>query len=307
MNCMMEQTERQLQSLRAQIGQLGDDAASQIRREQLRRDMKQLLEACRTLSPADKVYLARHPSRPGTADYISALFTDFFEQQGDRLSAEDGSIYGGIALFHGNPVTVMGHRKGKDLQENLRCNFGMPNPEGYRKALRLMKQAEKFHRPVVCFVDTAGAYCGLGAEERGQASAIAANLMEMMGLKTPILSLLIGEGGSGGALALAVADEVWMMENAVYSVISPEGGASILYKDATQVERAAEELRITAQDLYGFGVVERVISEAEGFDAAYRSLRDQLDAELNRRMQMDVQSLLRARYERFRKIGGLME
>ena len=170
-----------------------------------------------------------------------------------------------------------------------------------------MKQAEKFHRPVVCFVDTAGAYCGLGAEERGQASAIAANLMEMMGLKTPILSLLIGEGGSGGALALAVADEVWMMENAVYSVISPEGGASILYKDATQVERAAEELRITAQDLYGFGVVERVISEAEGFDAAYRSLCDQLDAELNRRMQMDVQSLLRARYERFRKIGGLME
>ena len=255
----------------------------------------------------ERLCAARAKGRPTSRKYIDNIFDSFFELHGDRFFADDLAVRGGIAELNGRPVTVVSMEKGEDTKEKIARNFGSPNPEGYRKALRLMKQAEKFHRPVVCFVDTAGAYCGLGAEERGQASAIAANLMEMMGLKTPILSLLIGEGGSGGALALAVADEVWMMENAVYSVISPEGGASILYKDATQVERAAEELRITAQDLYGFGVVERVISEAEGFDAAYRSLRDQLDAELNRRMQLDVQSLLRARYERFRKIGGLME
>ena len=255
----------------------------------------------------ERLCAARAKGRPTSRKYIDNIFDSFFELHGDRFFADDLAVRGGIAELNGRPVTVVSMEKGEDTKEKIARNFGSPNPEGYRKALRLMKQAEKFHRPVVCFVDTAGAYCGLGAEERGQASAIAANLMEMMGLKTPILSLLIGEGGSGGALALAVADEVWMMENAVYSVISPEGGASILYKDATQVERAAEELRITAQDLDGFGVVERVISEAEGFDAAYRSLRDQLDAELNRRMQMDVQSLLRARYERFRKIGGLME
>ena len=255
----------------------------------------------------ERLCAARAKGRPTSRKYIDNIFDSFFELHGDRFFADDLAVRGGIAELNGRPVTVVSMEKGEDTKEKIARNFGSPNPEGYRKALRLMKQAETFHRPVVCFVDTAGAYCGLGAEERGQASAIAANLMEMMGLKTPILSLLIGEGGSGGALALAVADEVWMMENAVYSVISPEGGASILYKDATQVERAAEELRITAQDLYGFGVVERVISEAEGFDAAYHSLRDQLDAELNRRMQMDVQSLLRARYERFRKIGGLME
>ena len=238
----------------------------------------------------ERLCAARAKGRPTSRKYIDNIFDSFFELHGDRFFADDLAVRGGIAELNGRPVTVVSMEKGEDTKEKIARNFGSPNPEGYRKALRLMKQAEKFHRPVVCFVDTAGAY-----------------LMEMMGLKTPILSLLIGEGGSGGALALAVADEVWMMENAVYSVISPEGGASILYKDATQVERAAEELRITAQDLYGFGVVERVISEAEGFDAAYRSLRDQLDAELNRRMQMDVQSLLRARYERFRKIGGLME
>lgn len=311
---MIKEILEQLAPLDAQITALkgsGDDmdaiTAHAAELAELAVEEDEILRACGPLTAEDRVFLARHPDRPHIDETISALFTDFFEQRGDRQCKEDPAILGGVARFHGMPVTVIGHRKGSSLEENLACNFGMPGPEGYRKALRLMKQAEKFHRPVVCFVDTAGAYCGLGAEERGQASAIAANLMEMMGLKTPILSLLIGEGGSGGALALAVADEVWMMENAVYSVISPEGGASILYKDATQVERAAEELRITAQDLYGFGVVERVISEAEGFDAAYRSLRDQLDAELNRRMQMDVQSLLRARYERFRKIGGLME
>lgn len=255
----------------------------------------------------EKVKAARDPARPTATDYINSIFAAFTEMHGDRRYSDDGAVVTGLALLGSMPVTVIGLEKGHDIKERVARNFGCAHPEGYRKALRQMKLAEKFRRPIVCFVDTSGAYCGIGAEERGQAQAIAENLYEMSALKTPILSVFIGEGGSGGALALAVADEVWMMENAVYSVISPEGGASILYKDATQVERAAEELRITAQDLYGFGVVERVISEAEGFDAAYRSLRDQLDAELSRRMQMDVQSLLRARYERFRKIGGLME
>lgn len=255
----------------------------------------------------EKVKAARDPARPTATDYINSIFAAFTEMHGDRRYSDDGAVVTGLALLGSMPVTVIGLEKGHDIKERVARNFGCAHPEGYRKALRQMKLAEKFRRPIVCFVDTSGAYCGIGAEERGQAQAIAENLYEMSALKTPILSVFIGEGGSGGALALAVADEVWMMENAVYSVISPEGGASILYKDATQVERAAEELRITAQDLYGFGVVERVISEAEGFDAAYRSLCDQLDAELNRRMQMDVQSLLRARYERFRKIGGLME
>lgn len=255
----------------------------------------------------EKVKAARDPARPTATDYINSIFAAFTEMHGDRRYSDDGAVVTGLALLGSMPVTVIGLEKGHDIKERVARNFGCAHPEGYRKALRQMKLAEKFRRPIVCFVDTSGAYCGIGAEERGQAQAIAENLYEMSALKTPILSVFIGEGGSGGALALAVADEVWMMENAVYSVISPEGGASILYKDATQVERAAEELRITAQDLYGFGVVERVISEAEGFDAAYRSLRGQLDAELNRRMQMDVQSLLRARYERFRKIGGLME
>ena len=250
---------------------------------------------------------ARHAGRPTGAAYVAALFENRLDLCGDRRFGEDPAIISGIGTLSGRPVTYIAIDKGADLDSRMRNHFGCPMPEGYRKALRLMKQAEKFHRPVICLVDTLGAYCGAEAEERGQGEAIAENILEMMGLRTPVISVVIGEGGSGGALALAVADEVWMMENAVYSVISPEGGASILYKDATQVERAAEELRITAQDLYGFGVVERVISEAEGFDAAYRSLRDQLDAELNRRMQMDVQSLLCARYERFRKIGGLME
>ena len=255
----------------------------------------------------DRVSIARAKGRPTALKFIGAIFEDFFELHGDRLFGDDGAIVGGVALLGGKPVTVIGIEKGDDTLDKVARNFGCAHPEGYRKALRHLQLAEKFGRPVITLVDTSGAYCGIGAEERGEGHAIAQCITAMMGLKVPEISLIIGEGGSGGALALAVADEVWMMENAVYSVISPEGGASILYTDATQVERAAEELRITAQDLYGFGVVERVISEAEGFDAAYRSLRDQLDAELSRRMQMDVQSLLRARYERFRKIGGLME
>ena len=253
------------------------------------------------LTAAQRVALARHPERPGTAEFIERLFTDFFEQRGDRLCAEDGSILGGIALFHGKPVTVIGHRKGRSLEQNLAFHFGMPSPEGYRKALRLMKQAEKFRRPVVCFVDTSGAYCGLGAEERGQGQAIAENLVEMAGLKTPIVSILVGEGGSGGALALAVADQVWILENAVYSVISPEGCASILWKDAKKVKDAAECLRLTAQDMKELGVVEQVFPEEKDFALTYGAIRDELEKTLPQLEQLPVEELLQQRYQRFRK------
>ena len=201
------------------------------------------------MSAYDKVLLARAKGRATGLSYIDHIFEDFVELHGDRRFADDPAIVGGIATLGGKPVTVIAMEKGSDMKDKVRRNFGAPNPEGYRKALRLMKQAEKFRRPVVCFVDTSGAYCGLGAEERGQGQAIAENLVEMAGLKTPIVSILVGEGGSGGALALAVADQVWILENAVYSVISPEGCASILWKDAKKVKDAAECLRLTAQDM----------------------------------------------------------
>ena len=215
------------------------------------------------LTAAQRVVLARHIARPGTADFIAALFTDFFEQKGDRQNREDPSILGGIALYKGHPVTVIGQEKGKTTKDNIHRNFGMPSPDGYRKALRLMKQAETFGRPVICFVDTPGAFCGLEAEERGQGEAIARNLMEMSGLQVPVLSIVIGEGGSGGALAMAVANEVWMMENAIYSVLSPEGFASILWKDSKRAGEAAGVMKITARELYELGIIERVIPEEE--------------------------------------------
>ena len=255
------------------------------------------------LTAAQRVAIARHPQRPNITDYIEALFTDFFEQKGDRLCGEDAAILGGVALFHGRPVTVIGTRKGKTLDENLKCNFGMPNPEGYRKALRLMRQAEKFHRPVLCFVDTSGAYCGIGAEERGQGQAIAANLMGMMALNTPIITTLIGEGGSGGALALSVADRVWMLENAVYSVISPEGCASILWKDAGKADEAAQRLKLTAWDALRLGIIEKVIPEKElGQPAFYSLLADRLEKEL--RLLLAQEDRLQRRYDRFRALGN---
>lgn len=261
----------------------------------------------KALTAAERVAIARHPQRPNISDYISALFTDFFEQRGDRLSGEDASVLGGVALYHGRPVTVIGTRKGKDLEENLLCRFGMPNPEGYRKALRLMRQAEKFHRPVICFVDTPGAFCGVEAEERGQGEAIARNLYEMSALKTPILSIVIGEGGSGGALAMAVADEVWMMENSIYSILSPEGFASILWRDSGKAREAAEVMKLTAGDLYALGVVERVLAEPEELTAQeIRSvtdpLADQIGEFLERYGDMDAEALVQHRYDRFRKM-----
>lgn len=259
------------------------------------------------ISAYERVKIARGGKRPTGADFIDHLFTGFFELHGDRRFADDAAIIGGVAYLDTLPATVIAIEKGHTARERLQRSFGAPNPEGYRKALRLMKQAEKFHRPVLCFVDTAGAYCGLGAEERGQGSAIAQNLVEMMGLKTPVISVLIGEGGSGGALALAVADRVYMLENAVYSVISPEGAASILYKDAGQVERAAEALRITAGELKEFGVVEEVISEQSGFEAACAELKKLWIRDLDEIEKLDSGAMLDARYNRFRKFGGLME
>ena len=213
---------------------------------------------------AERVALARHPQRPNITDYIDGLFTDFFEQRGDRACREDPAILGGIALFHGRPVTVIGTRKGKTLEENLRCNFGMPGPEGYRKALRLMKQAEKFRRPIFTFIDTAGAYPGLEAEEHGQGEAIARNLFEMSRLTVPVIAVVTGEGNSGGALALAVADRVLMLENAVYAILSPEGFASILWKDAQRSGEAAELMKLTAPELKKLGVIDGIVREPEG-------------------------------------------
>lgn len=220
------------------------------------------------MSAIDKVNAARANNRPTSIDYINKIFGDsFIELHGDRKFGDDKAIVGGIAKLNDMPVTVIGIEKGRNLKERMERNFGSAHPEGYRKALRLMKQAEKFRRPVICFVDTSGAYCGIGAEERGQGQAIAENLMEMMTLKTPILTILIGEGGSGGALALAVADEVWMLENAIYSVISPEGCASILWKDSSKTAEASECLKITSQDLFSMGVIERIIREPKDLDS----------------------------------------
>ena len=249
----------------------------------------------------EKVLLARAKDRPTGLSYIENIFQDFIELHGDRRFADDPAIVGGLATLGGRPVTVIAMEKGKDMRERVKRNFGSPNPEGYRKALRLMRQAEKFHRPVVCFVDTAGAFCGMGAEERGQGQAIAENLLAMAGLKTPIVSVLIGEGGSGGALALALADRVWILENAVYSVISPEGCASILWKDSKKVKDAADCLRLTAQDMLELGVVEQVIAEEKDFSQTYQHIQTELAAALSQLEQLPVEELLAQRYQRFRK------
>ena len=255
-------------------------------------------------SAYETVKLARGSRRPTGLDFIHGVFADFFELHGDRRYGDDGAIVAGLAELNGKSVTVIAIEKGRSLRERMRRNFGAPQPEGYRKALRLMKQAEKFHRPVICLVDTSGAYCGIGAEERGQGQAIAENLMEMMGLKTPVVSLLIGEGGSGGALALAAADRVWMLENAIYSVISPEGCASILWKDPKRAPEAAEQLKLTAADALAGGMIERIVpEEGLGRPEFYNALRQELAAELESLTAMDTQTLLDARYERFRRIG----
>lgn len=257
------------------------------------------------LSAWERVQLSRKKDRPVGTDYINALFTDFMEFHGDRYFKDDHAVAGGIAYFHGIPVTVIAQVKGKTTKENLERNFAMPSPDGYRKALRLMKQAEKFGRPVICFVDTPGAFCGLEAEERGQGEAIARNLYELSGLKVPVLSIVIGEGGSGGALAMAVADEVWMMENAVYSVLSPEGFASILWKDSKRASEAAEVMKLTAGDLKRLGIIEQVIVEPEDFsDTNMQPVCEELERHMLRFLEKyaktDSAELVEKRYNRFR-------
>lgn len=253
-----------------------------------------------------RVAAARAKGRPTSQDYIENLIIDFMEFHGDRRFSDDAAIIGGIGKIKNMPVTVIGIEKGHTTKEKVSRNFGSAHPEGYRKALRLMKQAEKFHRPVLCLVDTSGAYCGIGAEERGQGLAIAENLMEMMALKTPILTILIGEGGSGGALGLSVADQVWMLENAWYSVISPEGCASILWKDAGKMKEAAECLKLTAKDLYDLGVIEKIIRERDGkdFKKVYYLLEDLIYDTFTKSKGLSVEQLLQRRYDRFRQIGS---
>ena len=258
------------------------------------------------LTAWDRVQLSRKIDRPSGSDYIKALFTDFMEFHGDRNYGDDKAIIGGIAKFHGRPVTVIVQEKGTNTKENIAHNFGMPMPEGYRKALRLMKQAEKFHRPVICFVDTPGAFCGIEAEERGQGEAIARNLWELAGLKTPVLSVVTGEGGSGGALALAAGDQVWMLENSVYSILSPEGFASILWKDSTKAKEAAEVMKLTAADLYEKGIIEQVIPEPENLTPesmwqVTEELDNRIDDFLKKYDSLSEEELLEHRYTRFRR------
>ena len=255
----------------------------------------------------ERVLTSREKNRPVGEDYIYGLFEEFIEFHGDRNFGDDAAICGGIAYFQGKPVTVIAQMKGKSTAENIERNFGMPEPEGYRKALRLMKQAEKFHRPIICFVDTPGAFCGMEAEERGQGEAIARNLYEMSALKTPILSVLIGEGGSGGALAMAVADEVWILENAVYSILSPEGYAAILWKDGSQAARAAKAMKLTSYDLYKAGFVEKIISEPEVYTLdsiinVFDNLEENISVFLKNSKSMTEEERVEQRYQRFRSM-----
>ncbi|CAM5202447.1 Acetyl-coenzyme A carboxylase carboxyl transferase subunit alpha OS=Ureibacillus acetophenoni OX=614649 GN=accA PE=3 SV=1 [Ureibacillus acetophenoni] len=264
------------------------------------------------MEPWDRVQVARHPERPTTLDYINEIFTDFIEFHGDRYFGDDEAIIGGIAFFEDEPITIIGHQRGKTTKENIRRNFGMPHPEGYRKALRLMKQAEKFGRPILCFIDTKGAYPGKAAEERGQSEAIAKNLFEMAGLKVPVISVVIGEGGSGGALALGVANRIFMLENSTYSVISPEGAASILWKNASLAKQAAEAMKITAQDLKNMGIIDGIIPEISG--GAHRNISTQALAikeclleELKKLQLLSDVELIEDRYNKFRVIGEFIE
>lgn len=277
--------------------------------DKINKEIKQLKkEAYSNLEPWDRVYLARHQDRPKASDYISLLFNNFYELHGDRCFGDDSALIGGIGTFNNIPVTVLAQVKGKTLEENLKRNFGMMNPEGYRKALRLAKEAEKFHRPIINIVDTAGAYPGKGAEERGQAEAIAKCLYEFSNLKTPVISVVISEGGSGGALALSVADRIVMLENAIYSVLSPEGFASILWKDESRAKEASKYMKLTSFDLYEKGIVDQIIKEPEGgaqngIEYVVAQISVYIQNELNELLNKKDRQLIRERYLKYRKIG----
>ncbi|MDQ0481315.1 acetyl-CoA carboxylase carboxyl transferase subunit alpha [Guptibacillus hwajinpoensis] len=306
--------ERPLQELEDKIAELNSfmeeknvDLTDEVSRLQ-KRLSKMEQEIYENLTAWNRVQLARHPERPTTYDYIDRIFQDFLELHGDRLFGDDEAIVGGIATFEGKPVTVIGHQRGKDTKENLRRNFGMPHPEGYRKALRLMKQAEKFNRPVVFLLDTKGAFPGKAAEERGQSEAIARNLIEMAGLTVPIICMVIGEGASGGALAIGVGNHVHMLENSWYSVISPEGAAALLWKDSGLAQQAADTMKITAPDLKELNVIDEIIPEVKG--GAHRNVEEQaksiqqaLSKSLEELTQLTKEELVLHRYEKYRNIG----
>ncbi|MDO6656136.1 acetyl-CoA carboxylase carboxyl transferase subunit alpha [Anaerobacillus sp. 1_MG-2023] len=306
--------ERPLQELEDKITELHSfmeeknvDLNDEVSRLQ-KRLSKMEEEIYENLTAWNRVQLARHPERPTTSDYIERIFENFLELHGDRLFGDDEAIVGGIATFEGKPVTVIGHQRGKDTKENLKRNFGMPHPEGYRKALRLMKQAEKFQRPVIFLLDTKGAFPGKAAEERGQSEAIARNLIEMAGLTVPIICIVIGEGASGGALAIGVGNHVHMLENSWYSVISPEGAAALLWKDSSLAQQAADTMKITAPDLKELNVIDEIIPEVKG--GAHRNMEEQAKAiqsalvkSLEELTQLSKQELVNQRYEKYRNIG----
>ena len=293
------------------IAEQNDSLECQEIKEKLTLEIEELKNSAFTnLTSWDRVYLARKKNRPNAFYYIDNLFDGFLEFHGDRLHKDDQSIVGGIAYFNSSPVTIIAQIKGKSIEENLKYNFGMPNPEGYRKSLRLMKQAEKFKRPIITFIDTPGAFPGIEAEANGQGEAIAKNLFEMIQLSVPIISIFIGEGGSGGALALCVADRIWMLENAIFSILSPEGFASILWKDSSKAKEASEVMKLTANDLFELKIIDKVIKEPLGginksHHEIIEELKGYLDDSLKELSQFKSKTLLDKRYEKFRSIGAL--
>lgn len=303
----IEELEQKIAELKNLTPSQGVNLEKEVKSLEEKRDLL-IQEIFASLTPWQRVQLARHPRRPYTLDYINALFTDFTELHGDRLFAEDTALVSGTAFFDSTAVVVMGQQKGRGVEESMMRNFGMMHPEGYRKALRLMKLAEKFHKPVLTFIDTPGAYPGIGAEERGQAEAIAKNLREMAALATPLISVLIGEGGSGGALGIGVADRILMLENAWYSVISPEGCAAILFRDASKAPEAASALKLTAQDLLSLHVIDEIVPEPLGgahrnFNLVVEELRKRIRKHLKDLEEVEPKTLLQSRYEKYRRMG----
>ena len=313
MDPAISKARRQMESIETQIAQLeakaGKDHEAHQQLKQLKQQFGALREQMRLhINAWERTELARHPQRPYTLDYVQRMFTDFSELHGDRSFGDDPAIVCGMARYHGDEVMVIGHQKGRDTKQRVYRNFGQANPEGYRKALRFMKVAEKFNRPIFTFIDTTGAYPGLGAEERGQAEAIARNLREMARLAVPVITTITGEGGSGGALALAVSDRVFMMENSVYSVISPEGCASIMWRDASKKELAAQALRITAPDLMEMAIIDEIIPEPEGgahtdHDAASALVDQVLLRHFNQLKKQTSAQLIDSRYKKFREMA----
>nr|WP_211229080.1 acetyl-CoA carboxylase carboxyltransferase subunit alpha [Geothrix fermentans] len=307
----LSQLEKPVLELEAQIRAMEMDPSQAKEREKLEKKLEKLKsELFTNLTDWQRAQLARHPKRPYTLDYLERICERFEELHGDRRFGDDAAIVGGMGWIEGNPVMIIGQQKGRDTKQKILRNFGMPKPEGYRKALRLMKLAEKFQRPVLCLIDTPGAYPGVDAEERGQAEAIARNLLEMAKLEVPVVAVVLGEGGSGGALALGVADRVLMMENAIYSVISPEGCASILWKDATQAPKAAAALKLTAPHLLDLGVIDGIVKEPLGgahsdFDAAAAALKEAVIEAFSELSELSAEQLVEERYQKFARMGSV--